>query len=172
MSYQVFISYSSHDVDVAKSVRDALEQEGLRCWMAPRDLTGGAHWAEGIVDAIRVCDVLVLIFSRHSNQSEYVANEVCLGVGHNCWIIPYRVEEILPAGDLQFFLCRSHWLNAFPEGPERSIDALCRTVRDTLARGRPGPRGNRRGRPSAPRTDPSCSAWWTACSNRARRSSA
>jgi hypothetical protein len=35
----VFISYASHDTHVADNVADALEGQGLKCWIAPRDVT-------------------------------------------------------------------------------------------------------------------------------------
>jgi TIR domain len=37
----VFISYASQDAAVANSTVENLEQHGLRCWMAPRDVKPG-----------------------------------------------------------------------------------------------------------------------------------
>jgi len=36
----IFISYSSADGDVAKTLRAYLESEGYSCWMAPDDVKG------------------------------------------------------------------------------------------------------------------------------------
>ena len=49
----VFISYASHDSAVANDVAAALEGQGLKCWIAPRDVTPGAPYASEIVHAIR-----------------------------------------------------------------------------------------------------------------------
>ena len=38
VAYDVFISYSSKDKHVADAVCVALEQHGIRCWLAPRDI--------------------------------------------------------------------------------------------------------------------------------------
>lgn len=39
MAYDIFVSYSSKDKPVADAVVAGLEQKGIRCWIAPRDLT-------------------------------------------------------------------------------------------------------------------------------------
>ena len=46
-----------------------LEQAGIRCWIAPRDIVPGMDWGELIVTAITGAKVLVLIFSQHANES-------------------------------------------------------------------------------------------------------
>jgi hypothetical protein len=47
----VFISYAWQDIAVANAIVEALERNGVRCWIAPRDATPGAsyRWLESIV---------------------------------------------------------------------------------------------------------------------------
>ena len=52
MVFDVFISYPHQDKTMADAACARLEAEGIRCWMAPRDITPGADWGESIVDAI------------------------------------------------------------------------------------------------------------------------
>ena len=47
-THDVFISYASHDAALANNVAAALEGLGLKCWIAPRDVTPGAHYASEI----------------------------------------------------------------------------------------------------------------------------
>jgi hypothetical protein len=49
----VFISYASQDTAVANAIVEILEGNGLRCWIAPRDVVPGSHYADGIMSAIR-----------------------------------------------------------------------------------------------------------------------
>ena len=44
MKADVFISHSSKDKHVADAICAVLERRGLRCWIAPRDVTPGASW--------------------------------------------------------------------------------------------------------------------------------
>ena len=47
MGYDVFISYNSSDLDVAELACHYIEQRGLRCFIAPRDITP-PDWAASI----------------------------------------------------------------------------------------------------------------------------
>ena len=70
--YHVFISYSEPDRDVAATICETLEHNGLRCWMAPRDVIPGTIWGASVVRAIGGAQLLVLVLSRHSNESQQV----------------------------------------------------------------------------------------------------
>ena len=54
-----------------------MEQNGIRCWMAPRDITPGLPFAEAITDGIKGSKVFILIYSYNSNNSSQVIKEVC-----------------------------------------------------------------------------------------------
>ena len=71
-----FISYSSNDKGVAESLCALIEERGLTCWIAPRDVSPGAVWDEAILDAIDQSESLILLLSTHANESAYVKNEV------------------------------------------------------------------------------------------------
>ena len=73
---RVFISYSSSDSETADTLCRLLEERGVACWMAPRDVSPGAKYGEAILQAIEDASALVLIFSEHANNSEQVMNEV------------------------------------------------------------------------------------------------
>jgi hypothetical protein len=69
VAHDVFISHSSHDKPMADAACAVLEQRGIRCWVAPRDIVPGADWGESIVDAIGAARAFVLVFSSHANTS-------------------------------------------------------------------------------------------------------
>jgi len=66
VSIDAFVSYASHDAPVANSIVEALEKHGLRCWIAPRDVTPGSHYADHIMSAISRAKVLVLVLRRRT----------------------------------------------------------------------------------------------------------
>jgi len=51
MSSTVFVSYSSADASLAKSVYIYLNQHGIRALKAPEDIRPGQDWAGSIVAA-------------------------------------------------------------------------------------------------------------------------
>src|ERR1700743_1981121 len=70
MTHDVFICYSYRDKPVADAVCAVLESEGVRCWIAPRDILPGADWGECIIDAINDARAMVLIFSGNANEAQ------------------------------------------------------------------------------------------------------
>ncbi len=49
MALDVFISYAIADKLTADAACAALEAEGIRCWIAPRDVLPGMDYAEAII---------------------------------------------------------------------------------------------------------------------------
>src|SRR5271167_1446656 len=72
----VFISYASQDAAVASAVVAALERQGLKCWIAPRDVTPGALYADEIIRSINGAKALVLVLSENAVGSPHVGKEV------------------------------------------------------------------------------------------------
>jgi hypothetical protein len=75
-SRALFISYASADRTVADELTAYLEQRGIRCWIAPRDVPPGALYADAIVRAINEARALVLILSHNSTASSHVGKEL------------------------------------------------------------------------------------------------
>lgn len=132
MAHDVFISHSNTDRTVANAVCAILEQAGIRCWMAPRDIVPGKSWAGEIVRAISETKVMVLIFTGEANRSPQILREVERAVGHRVVILPFKVEDVVPAEDLEYFISSQHWLDAVTPPMEQHIDYLARTVRRVL----------------------------------------
>ena len=75
--HRVFISYSNEKGDktgsdrkIADMICSALENEGIRCWIAHRDILAGEDWLDSIVDAVEQSKIsrgigLRLFVNRH-----------------------------------------------------------------------------------------------------------
>jgi hypothetical protein len=63
MAHDVFISHASRDKAIADAVCATLEQGGIRCWIAPRDVEPGADWGAALLRANKDSRVLVLVLS-------------------------------------------------------------------------------------------------------------
>jgi hypothetical protein len=133
MGHDVFISYSSKDKHTADAVCAVMESEGIRCWIAPRDIRPGTDWGESIIDAINDARTFVLVFSQNANNSTQIKREVERAVNKGIPVIPFRIEEVLPAKSLEYFLSTPHWLDAFSPPIERHIRYLAETIRSLLS---------------------------------------
>ena len=91
--HEVFISFSSRDRNVALNICKFLEDNGISCWIAPRNVDAGTNYATQIVSAIKRCRVFVLAASVNTNESGHVSNEVSLAFDNKKPIIPFKIED-------------------------------------------------------------------------------
>lgn len=132
MNTDVFISYANKDKSTADAVCSIMEQNGIRCWIAPRDITPGLPFAEAIIDGIKGSRVFVLIYSSNSNNSSQVIKEVDRAVQYKLAIIPLRLENVPMTKQLEYYVSNVHWLDAFTPPLEEHIKKLCRGVKILL----------------------------------------
>jgi hypothetical protein len=129
MAHDVFISYSNVDKLVADSICVNLEAAGVRCWIAPRDIAPGEDWPAAITNAISQSRVMVLVFSTYSNSSEDVSRELFLAANSKLVIIPFKIENIEPEPGKQYYLARTHWLDAINPPTQEQIHELLDCVK-------------------------------------------
>ena len=120
----VFISHSSKDKVIADKMCEALESRGLKCWIAPRDITPGSEWAVAISDAIATIKVMVVIYSANSAASTQVPKELGLADKRNKFIIPYKIDDMELTGAFDYYLAGAHWIVANPQAEDYKFDEL------------------------------------------------
>jgi len=121
MAHDVFISFSNNDRLTADAVCSTLEGRGIRCWIAPRDVQTGRNWSEAIVSAMKSSRLLVLIYSASANNSSQILRELERAVHGGIPILPFRIEDVVPTKDIQFFIGACHWLDALTPPIERQL---------------------------------------------------
>jgi len=112
VSSTVFISHSTKDKDIADAALSCLESNGLKCWIAPRDIVPGSDWAESLIDGIDYSSGLVLILSQHSNQSPQVRRELERAVSRGITIFPLVIEKLQPSKWMQYYISAHQWHDA------------------------------------------------------------
>ena len=132
MAHDVFISYSKKDKAVADAICARLEQDGVRCWYAPRDIVPGADWAASIIEAIEKTKVMVLVFTDFANASRQVLREINNAVRCGVIIVPFRMTRAEPSKGMRYYLSTVHWLDAMDAPLENSIHQLSRKVTSVL----------------------------------------
>jgi len=88
MTHQVFFSYSSVDEKIARAISEELDSANIQCWLA--SLHVGAQeprWTEAISKALKSARVVLLLFSKHANESDEVASEVELAFSQGTLLI-------------------------------------------------------------------------------------
>ena len=128
MTHDVFISYPHQEKATADAACAKLEAEGIRCWIAPRDIAPSTDWAEAIVHAIDQCRVMVLIFSTHANLSKQVRREVQQAFEEEKPVVPFRIEDVKPERALRYYIGSVHWLDALTPPMEQHLQKLALSV--------------------------------------------
>ncbi len=132
MTYDVFISFANNDAQTANAICRHLEQQELKCWIAPRDIEPGVNWAEAIVDVIPKVKIFLLVFSEQSNMSKQVIREVELAIKSEAVIIPVRIENVQPTKSMAYYLSSVQWMNANQPLTDHQLDSIYNTVRKNL----------------------------------------
>jgi hypothetical protein len=135
MAHDVFISYSARDKPAADAVCAKLESSGIRCWIAPRDITPGMSWGGAIIGAIDGARVMLLIFSSKADASQQIRREIERAVFKEMIVIPIRIEDVQPTGDFAYFLGTPHWLDAISPPFEQHLKRIAETAKFWLDRG-------------------------------------
>ena len=130
MAHDVFISYSQSDKAAADAVCHRIEDAGIRCWIAPRDIGYGLGWDEAITQAIGETKLAVVIFSQVSTASPQVMNEVAATLEAEATLIPFRIDGVASTDGTA--MPRLHWLDTLSAPLDARIDRLIESVRSNL----------------------------------------
>src|SRR5688500_19738506 len=129
----VFISFGSADAELAHHVVQRLEQSGVRCWIADRDIDPAASYPAAITTAITGSGVLLLLLTDAATHSPHVHREIELAFNARRPILPVRIGGAAPTDDLQYFLSRSQWLDAGADLDDAEMARIEARTRDLLA---------------------------------------
>ena len=138
MEIDVFISYhTASSRSIVEAVVNKLENAGVRCWYAPRDVVGA--YAASIVQAIKACSVFLLMLNKPASESPQVLNELNmvtdrLSAKEDVSIVPFHLadEEISP--EAQYYVRRMHWVDAIKPPLSDRIDELAEKILYLLVR--------------------------------------
>lgn len=137
----IFISHASLDREAAQKICQLIEAEGVKCWIAPRDIRAGHEYALEIMEGIAQCSAMVLVLTTPANDSTFVKREVERAVSRKKPVIPIRLEDVMPAPSLELFVSGSHWIDAWGPGLEAKASELYAALAG-LGLGKPGARAS------------------------------
>ena len=129
MEPSVFISYSTRDDALAGLIYLYLNKHGIKARKAPEDIEPGQDWAGAITNLIDTSTHIVLIWTKHSMESNQVAKELALVAHSNAVVLPYQAENIEPDGRWRYHLSNLHWLRAFEVDEQVALYELVQLIR-------------------------------------------
>lgn len=143
----VFVSYATADREQALTICKAIEDRGIPCWIACRDVAPGENYQEAIVQALRGSSAMVIAFSEAANESDEIKKEISLASRFRVPVIAIRMEDVEPSDAFAYELSTRQWINAF-EGWDLAIDLLIGRIGKIAGVAPSGASGRARGAPS------------------------
>jgi hypothetical protein len=136
---RVFISHSSKNQRLAAAVLAELEGNGIRCWLAPRDIRPGEpNYGKAIIEGLSACQAMVLLLTEPSNRSQHVMKEAERAVNKNIPILVVRFQPIDVSKELEYYVSSAQFLDASAPPPQQHLRPLRQRVRDMLALAKAG----------------------------------
>ncbi|MGC2031998.1 MAG: TIR domain-containing protein, partial [Steroidobacteraceae bacterium] len=129
----VFVSYASQDAAIADAVVENLERQGIKCWIAPRDVTPGSQYADEIVGAINDAKIVVLVLSEHAVASSHVGKEIERASSKRRRIITFRTDAAALTRSFEYFLSESQWIDVAAFGMPGALAKLTQAVGQGLS---------------------------------------
>lgn len=134
----VFISYKSDEYAQAIWVKDALETNGISCWMAPMSIPGGSSYASEIENAIKGCRVFVLILSKKAQDSRWVTKELDRALNCGKTIMPFDIDNHPLNDAFNFYLTDVQRYEAYTN-KSKAFEKMLNEIRKLLAGGTQAP---------------------------------
>lgn len=101
-----FISYSSHEEELAEFVYAELESHNLDVFMASISLSPGEDWSPKIRQNLNASPWVIFLASKTAAQSPYVQQELGMALGKKKTLVPI-VWDIAP-GELPGWVSEKH----------------------------------------------------------------
>ena len=103
-NYDVFISYSSKQSDIANKVANALKEKGIRPWIDSNIIQGGEDYLEKIPSGIQNSKVFLLLLTTDAENSPWVKKEIATAVSTRKYIVPYKYGDYMSNEQIGFIL--------------------------------------------------------------------
>lgn len=129
---EVFISYTTSDKATADMIVDYLEKHGIDCFIAPRDIEGGANYAKRLVKALEECLLVLLVASEKTNESDHVLNEVDIMIDKKKPVLPVFIEEYELNDELRYYIGRKQRIMAVENEFSTYLPAILSAVEERL----------------------------------------
>ena len=127
----VFISFGERDIEKARYIRQVLENNGISCFFSPDHTADKEEYASLILDAIKSCEVFLLILSSNAQNSNQVKRELEKALEYDKTIFPFTVEDFELNREFNFMLAQTQRVNAFLKKDE-AISRLVSEIKEEL----------------------------------------
>ena len=113
MKYDVFISYSRKDSNVANKICEAFDKEGITYFIDRQGIGGAYEFPEVLANAILDSTLFLYLASKNSYESKFTNSEVTFAFNEkekNC-VLPYIIDDSNLPVSQRFIFSAINWRN-------------------------------------------------------------
>lgn len=121
-----FISFSSKHMEMATSLNDYLNKNGVDTWIAYRDIAVGEEYPAQIVPAIRNCSCVVLLLTAEAQASKWVKKEIERVIHYEKPLIVIQLKDVVLNDSFEFFISDSQivYIDSYDENSNEMKSVL------------------------------------------------
>lgn len=129
----VFISYNSQKYEVAETIRNYLESNGITCFFDKRDMKGGKRYGGELVEAIENCHVQLFLFSNFANENpKNVLSELEIAWDSDIPCFTIMLDDAKPIKDIKFYIKSCHLIECFEDDVEMYLPKIVDDIKELL----------------------------------------
>jgi len=120
MEYDIFISYSRIDTQIADKICSVLDLYNISYFIDRKGISGGLEFPEILADAIDNCKAVLFIGSKNSYESRFTTREITYAFNEKKEIIPYKIDNFPMPKGLKLVFSGINW-RTITEHPIESV---------------------------------------------------
>lgn len=113
MKYDVFISYSRKDSDIANRICKAFDEVGITYFIDRQGINGGLEFPKVLAEAIIDSRIFLYLASENSYESKFTQAEITYAFNKKAkdCILPYIIDGSAMPSSLEFVFSAINWRN-------------------------------------------------------------
>jgi hypothetical protein len=132
---QVFVSFSSKDMEKAKLVSDALSEAGIKPFYSPEDMESTGDLFQGqLQGGVEECSAVLLLLSEGCCGSKWVPLEIAMAHEEGKKIFVLCLDESKPpqGSPLKFHISHLQWVNGAGDRLESALGEITGDIKEHL----------------------------------------
>ena len=123
MAYDVFISYSRKDTDVADRICEVFDKVGISYFIDRQGIGGGLEFPLVLAENIASSKLFLFLASENSYNSKFTRNEIVFAFNkkEKNSILPYIIDNSSLPLDLEFVFAGVNWRNIKDHSIEKTL---------------------------------------------------
>jgi len=94
----VFVSHAYNQVEIATDLKQKLQSDTFRVFLAHDDIDGGEEWMKMLYEKVQECDVFAVLLSEEYHKANYTDQETGIAYAMNKPMIPIAIDNTTPYG--------------------------------------------------------------------------